>query len=258
MSKKQDFYDSYHEKNDKFYGIIKRNNFTYYEIIKFFYSYILVNLFEVSIKSNNKANIPRILDVGCGVGTLALFFASLGMKVKGVDISSRAIQIAENARKQMNYKNISFAKQLLQKGKGQYDMVLISEVIEHIENEKEFLEKIHSHLTKNGLLFLTTPLKTNLLYKVGFYKSFDKEVGHLRRYTKESIQELLDRNNFSVLHFREVEGPLRNLLFTTKLGFLIKFIRGPLIPLFHKIDWISIKLFGASDILVVARRKTTL
>jgi len=248
MTLKQNFYDSYHQKNRQFYKVIKKNNFTYYEILRFFYS-------EVIEKFAADFSKVKILDIGCGVGTMALYFTSLGAKVKGIDVSRRAIDIAKEAKKQLNFKNISFSKKLLQKGMGKYDLVLASEVIEHIENEKQFLSKISSQLNDGGLLYLTTPLKENCLYKLGFYKTFDKEVGHLRRYTVASIQNLLQKNGFTVLEWRRVEGPLRNLLFTTRLGFLIKFIRGPLVPIFHWLDWISMQLFGASDIQILAQNR---
>ena len=247
MDSKQKFYDSYHQKNKQFYKVIKRNNFTYYEILRFFYSEvmreIMVDILEV-----------KMLDIGCGVGTVSLYFASLGADVIGIDISKRAINIAQEAKKELGFKNINFSPKSLRKGRGKYDLVLTLEVIEHIEDEEQFLNMISSHLNNGGLLCLSTPLKENYLYKLGFYKTFDKEVGHLRRYTVAGIKNLLQNNGFTVLKWRRVEGPLRNLLFTTRLGFVIKFIRGPLIPIFHWLDWISMQLFGATDVLVLARK----
>ena len=247
MTLKQKFYDSYHKKNSNFYAIIKKNNFTYFELLRFFYDKVTPQL------PANYSKI-KVLDVGCGVGTMAFYFASLGMSVRGIDVSKRAIDICTQAKKQLKSKNSSFEKKLLDVGSNQFDMVLTSEVIEHIEDEEKFLKRISSHLKKDGVLFLTTPLKENVLYKLGFYKKFDAEVGHLRRYTVSSITHLLQANGFTVLDYSVVEGPLRNILFTTKLGFLIKFIKGPLIPVFHFLDWISIQFFGASDILVLAEK----
>ena len=114
MLSQQTFYDNYHKKNNNFYKVIKRNNFTYYEIIRFFYSKILPKLANLSKL--------KILDIGCGVGTMALYFGSLGIIVRGIDISSRAIKIAKNAKDHLKFKNVSFSKSLLQKGKKNYDI----------------------------------------------------------------------------------------------------------------------------------------
>jgi hypothetical protein len=51
------------------------------------------------------------------------------------------------------------------------------------------------------------------------------------------------------------EGIVRNVLFTTKFGFLIRFIKGPLVPLFHLVDAMFLPLFGAVDVLIVAEKK---
>lgn len=257
MTLKQKFYDSYHKKNKHFYKIIKKNNFTYYKILRFFHREIAHKLSATAKFSNKIIDLSKvqILDIGCGVGSMALYFGSLGASVKGIDISQRAIDISNAARKQLGIKNVSFVKKFLQRGNEKYNMVIVSEVIEHIEDEKDFLGKISTQLKTGGLLYLTTPLKENLLYKLGFYKKFDTEVGHLRRYTEKSIVNLLQRNGFQVLKSKRVEGPLRNLLFTTRFGFLIRFIRGPLVSIFHWLDSLSIKLFGATDILVLAKKK---
>lgn len=174
--------------------------------------------------------------------------------MKGIDISKRAISIAQAAKKETQLKNVTFANEVLSKGKAQYDLAVCSEVIEHIADENDFLKKIHSNLKKGGKLLLTTPSKENVLYKMNYYQKFDKEVGHLRRYTRASLIKLLKTNHFEIIALKEVEGPLRNILFTSKLGFLIKFIKGPLVPLFHLIDGVLAKLLGASDLQVLVKK----
>lgn len=251
MSNKQDFYDSYHTKNNFFYSVISRNNFTYFLILNFFYDAAFLRLLT---KKKSFEEIT-LLDVGCGVGTLAFYFASLGATVKGIDVSQRAIDICNEAKAHLALKNVTFKKELLKKGEEECDLVVSSEVIEHVEDEDTFLKNISSHLKPGGLLFLTTPSKENSLYRLGFYKKFDEEVGHLRRYTSTSLKKVLEKNHFEILEMKKSEGPLRNILYTTKLGFLIRFLRGPLVPLFHYFDSWTVRFFGASNIMVVAQKK---
>lgn len=240
----KNFYDHYHLKNDHFHNVIKANNFTYY------YLFELMRMAGISDVTGLK-----ILDVGCGVGTMSLYFAVNGAQVTGVDISPRAVQIAKAAAKDLGLKNVEFINGEVEKGTGQYDLILCSEIVEHVPDEIGFLKTIHSNLKKTGKLVLTTPSRENLLFQLGYYKKFDEEVGHLRRYTMESLPTSLAKAGLSPIIVRGVEGPLRNILFTSKFGVLIKFIKGPLVPLFHWVDMITAAFFGAADLQVVAQKK---
>lgn len=235
------FYDHYHQKNDRFHAVIQANNFTYY------YHFALLAAAGLSDVKG-----LHILDVGCGVGTMSLYFAAQGAQVTGVDISPRAIAIAQAAAKDIGLHNVTFINGEVQKGRGKYDLVLCSEIVEHVPDESGFLRLIQSNLRKGGTLILTTPSKENLLYRLGYYTSFDAEVGHLRRYTSASIRKAVGDAGLTVKTVRAVEGPLRNILFTSPLGVLIKGIKGPLIPLFHAVDEFTAKLFGAADLQVIA------
>ncbi len=86
----------------------------------------------------------NILDIGCGGGLLAEPLTRLGAKVTAIDMSAPAIEIAKDHAKKMRLK-IRYlktsAEDLAKKEKG-YDIVIASEVIEHVQNRKIFLEAI--------------------------------------------------------------------------------------------------------------------
>lgn len=239
------FYDQYHQQNQNYSGVIGDGNFTYFYIIRF-----------LQKACKKQFAHKRVLDVGCGVGSLSFYLASKRAEVMGVDISRRAIDIARQAKKQNGLdKQVEFHQGKIEKITGKFDIVVCSEVIEHIEDDKRFLSELKKRLKKNGLLVLTTPSKENCLFKSGYYQKFDQQVGHLRRYTKKSLTALFEKEKLNVIQLIEVEGPLRNILFTSKLGFVIKFIKGPLVPIFHWFDRISGLMFGFSDLQIVARKR---
>ncbi len=242
MNTLESFYNRYHAKNAFFFKTIDASNCTYFYILQL-------------LQQADALTGATVLDLGCGVGAVSFFMAQHGAKaVIGLDVSSRAIGIAQAAQQQVQQPNLIFkCGELVTKMHG-FDTIFCSEVIEHVKDDAHFLDVIHSNLKVGGTLILTTPSKENVLFKLGFYRSFDSEVGHYRRYTKESLQQLLKAHGFDVKSIRAVEGPLRNILYTTKLGFLIRFIRGPLVPVFHFFDSISAQLFGASDIQVIAKK----
>ncbi len=239
------FYDNYHSKNKKYSGVINKNNFTYF--------YINELLQKGCIFGAN-----YVLDVGCGVGTIAIYLAHLGKNVVGIDISKRAIDIAKDAVPDDLLNKLIFRKVELDKfkskNKNKFDLVICAEVLEHIEDDKTFLKDIFYVLKPGGYLVLTTPTPESLMYRWGMYKRFDLEVGHLRRYTGKQIKKIISSTGFDVVFFRQTESILRSSLFTTRLGFLIKFIRGPLVPIFHKLDEFVGLFFGFTDNQVIARK----
>ena len=68
------------------------------------------------------------------------------------------------------------------------------DVVEHIENDVEFLKSLHKVLDFNGQLYITVPTY-NLLWS-----NEDVNAGHFRRYTKKSISKLLNDNGFNVIY----------------------------------------------------------
>ncbi|HEC93683.1 MAG TPA: class I SAM-dependent methyltransferase [Candidatus Atribacteria bacterium] len=83
----------------------------------------------------------RVLDVGCGNGALAYDVAKKAQKVVGVDLNKENIKIAKE-----NYSapNIEYLVGDATKGlpNQKFDVIILSNVLEHIENRIEFLQKI--------------------------------------------------------------------------------------------------------------------
>lgn len=231
---------------------MQKNNVTYF--------YILQTLQLAFMKKTGQSFETTlagatVLDVGCGVGTLALYLAQYAKRATGLDVSPRAIELARKAQKATGSKNVTFRQMELQRERDSFDLVTCTEVIEHIADDAQFLRDVSKRLNPGGMLLLTTPSRENRAYERGWYQRFDAEVGHLRRYTTKGLTRLLKKQGFNPLVVREVEGPLRNFLYTTRAGWLLKFIKGPLIPIFHWFDLLTVRWWGPSDIQVVAVKK---
>ena len=185
---------------------------------------------------------------------MALYLCQYADRVVGIDISTRAIKIASQAARANALTNVSFLVQQMTVQKNTYDLVIATEVIEHISNDQKLLQDIYASLSKNGYLLLSTPSSNSLMYKWGWYQKFDHQVGHLRRYTPRELSRLFKQVGFKVVTLSERESLLRSVLFTTRLGFLIRFVRGPLINAFHFVDEIFGFFFGFTDIIILAKK----
>lgn len=84
----------------------------------------------------------RILDVGCGGGILSEPLARLGAKVTGIDASSGAISAARGHSKTMrlsiDYQQATI-EEFSQSDHAGFDLVIASEIIEHVPNPASFL-----------------------------------------------------------------------------------------------------------------------
>jgi len=111
----------------------------------------------------NLLNGLNCLDVGCGGGILSEKLKRLGANVTGIDASKSSIEIAqEHAKKsrlEINYKCITTSKLLdiiEQKTLNKFDLVIASEVIEHVYNRNIFLCDISNLCRPGGLVVFTT------------------------------------------------------------------------------------------------------
>lgn len=68
------------------------------------------------------------------------------------------------------------------------------DVIEHIENDQIFLNKINKFLSDNGYIYITVPA-----YK-WLWSEEDDYAGHYRRYNLKTLKQILEQANFKVLH----------------------------------------------------------
>ena len=99
----------------------------------------------------------KILDIGCGGGLLCEPLNRLGAKITGIDPSKDNIEVAKLHSKEMDL-NINYIRSSPENlnFKGEFDVVLNMEVIEHVSNVNLFIENCSRLLKKNGIMFIAT------------------------------------------------------------------------------------------------------
>jgi SAM-dependent methyltransferase len=136
----------------------------------------LLNSFEKS----------SVLDFGAGTGTIArLWRAHLGVSPHCVEIDS---QLASSLR-QAGFETHDRLTELSRK----FQFVYSANVIEHIEEDVVALVQLGRVLEINGLLCIYVPAFPIL------FSELDRQVGHYRRYTKETLNLALTASGFEVV-----------------------------------------------------------
>jgi 2-polyprenyl-6-hydroxyphenyl methylase / 3-demethylubiquinone-9 3-methyltransferase len=104
----------------------------------------------------------RILDVGCGGGILAEPLARLGATVVGIDPAGENIAAAhkhaEKGGLTINYRPAT-AETLAEAGE-RFDLVIASEVVEHVTDVGEFIRRCAEMVKPGGLMIVTTINRT--------------------------------------------------------------------------------------------------
>jgi 2-polyprenyl-6-hydroxyphenyl methylase/3-demethylubiquinone-9 3-methyltransferase len=100
-----------------------------------------------------------VLDVGCGGGILAEAMAALGARVKGIDLSGKALKVAQlhlfESRVDVTYEEIS-AEDLAQREAGQYDTLTCMEMLEHVPDPASTVGACARLVKPGGHVFFST------------------------------------------------------------------------------------------------------
>nr|XP_021154185.1 ubiquinone biosynthesis O-methyltransferase, mitochondrial isoform X2 [Columba livia] len=115
----------------------------------------------------------KILDVGCGGGLLSEPLGRLGALVTGIDPLEDNIRTADQHKsfdpvlaKRIQYKSSSL-EEIVEECMETFDVIVASEVVEHVADLEMFIKCCSQVLKPEGSLFITTINKTQLSYILG-------------------------------------------------------------------------------------------
>ena len=120
----------------------------------------IIQHFNIKSKKIPLKNI-NILDIGCGGGLISVPMKKLGANVVGIDASLKNINIAKTHSKKNNLKikYICSSPEKLKINK-KFDVLLMLEIVEHVDDINLFVKKSSKFLKKNGLMFIATLNRT--------------------------------------------------------------------------------------------------
>jgi SAM-dependent methyltransferase len=125
----------------------------------------------------------KVLDVGCGTGVVrSQIEAVTAWEVDATDLDYNALRHAKPGRGRIMYYDILERKVEL---KESYDVVVLFDVLEHIEQTQPFIKALLHHLKVGGYLLINVPAMQSL------YSRYDEAVGHIRRYNKITLRDEL-------------------------------------------------------------------
>ena len=193
-------------------------------------SYGIVKRFDYVERVITAQKATSILDFGCGTGELLTVpLAEKFPDIKFIAADDDTASIEFGSKKNEHLTNLKFIDP--SKIDGTYDLIIASEVIEHVEEPAELLTFLKSKLNDNGRLILTLPngygpfeataLADSLLFKVGidaasiYRRLTKKDLGtipadgkyslavspHINFFSQKGIRRVIEDSGFAIVDY---------------------------------------------------------
>jgi len=152
---------------------------------------------------------PRVLDLGCGNGSLSHLIAQQGYEVVGVEDSEQGVAIARRSFPDCHFIQASIYELPYAELENSFDIVLSAEVIEHLLYPRELVRAAKKCLKPNGRLILTTPyhgyLKNLVLAVSGKMDTHFNPLwdgGHVKFFSVSTLTQLLETENYRNIKYK--------------------------------------------------------
>lgn len=143
----------------------------------------------------------RILEIGCGTGSLLKKLKIVGWEVLGVELSTPMVKVAQ--QEGVNIIHGYFKRAVIEEIKsriGSPNIVILRHVLEHLDDLNNTISLIHQILDKDGLLIIEVPYVKNTIEGNRFYDFYHE---HLSYFSVSALKNLLSIKNFSIHHVYE-------------------------------------------------------
>ncbi len=151
------------------------------------------------VASSLEGKKGALLQVSCGNGLETALIRGLGdFEVTAVDISERALAAAsERGAKTLQ---LDIERESLEEV---FDFIVCFEVLEHLVNPREVLERLAGNLSDNGVLILSLPNEFHLIRRLQFlfgkFEFAHYDWHHLRFFTYREAKRLARDSGFEIV-----------------------------------------------------------
>lgn len=145
----------------------------------------------------------RLLDVGCGRGSAAAYFAESGFDVTAVDLSPLAVEWTRRQHHKIKAAVLDLESDPVN---GQYDVVLCLEVLQQVREPVTALNKLVATLASGAELYLSLPNEFHLARRLNILRGKVDfggiEDSHIKLYTVAEHHRLISACGLQVVESR--------------------------------------------------------
>ena len=153
------------------------------------------------------SNSSYLLDVGCATGILLYEAQKIGWIVAGIEATQTYFEFCKS--KGLNI-TLGFFPEDMPKQK--YDVITLLDVLEHMPDPLNFLSKTKNYLNPGGMLVVQVPNLNSLLVEIEGKENNNFCYGHWSFFTYKSLNMIMERNGFQLLHNETIITELDKIL----------------------------------------------
>jgi len=203
-------------------------------VLRFLYKF-RVKSWVKSFKENNY----YAMEIGCGDGFMLSILKNMGWKVLGVERDEKSVIHARNMF------GIDVISEPISETiyENKFDMIILFQVLEHVDRPVELLNKCKKMLRTNGKIIISFPNFESWQAKLTKHNWLHLDVPrHLNHFTKDSMNFYLDKLNLSIdrISFRSFEHDIYGWIQSLLNG--MGFETNLLLKFFMKINVFSINV----------------
>lgn len=157
--------------------------------------YFIKNFFNAVLKDLSTLKIDSVLDVGCGEGfTLKkLKEEGIGETYQGIDYSEKAIEIGKKENPDLKLQSGDVYD--LKFKDNSFDLVISTEVFEHLDNPEKALKEI-KRVSKKYILLSVPNEPWFYLFN---YTQWGKDIGHINKWSSKDFEKFIKSNSLKIL-----------------------------------------------------------
>ena len=147
----------------------------------------------------------RVLDIGCGNGSITRLLYKNGFQIVGLDPSSQGVACCRSLMPNAVFYEMGVYDAPTSFPENEFDAVISSEVIEHLYSPQFLPHFAKAKLRTHGHFILTTPyhgyFKNLVLSLAGKWDSHwmpMREGGHIKLWSAKTLNNLLDSTGFDI------------------------------------------------------------
>ncbi len=171
--------------------------------------------FEASRNEKLEKYLPgsdRVLDYGCGTGTLSLRFAGRVKEIHGIDFAAGMIEVAQRKAAESGVDNARFMQATIfdeRLEKGSYDAVLAWGILHLVDDRNLVVKRINELLKPGGLVVSATECMAEKKTPITSLLSFLMKIGifpiSLKFFTVAELEESFTGAGFQIVQ-KEIMG----------------------------------------------------